>query len=37
MPTRQLCLKVNLKTRRVDVVTNLIVLHSKGGEGAGEG
>jgi hypothetical protein len=25
MPTRQLCLKVNLKTRVVDFVTNLIV------------
>jgi hypothetical protein len=30
MPTRQLCPKVNLKIRRVDFVTNLIVLESKG-------
>jgi hypothetical protein len=30
MPTRQLCLKVNLKIRGVDFVTNLIVLESKG-------
>jgi hypothetical protein len=30
MPTRQLCLKVNLKIRWVDVVANLIVLESKG-------
>jgi hypothetical protein len=30
MPARQLCPKVNLKIRRVDFVTNLIVLESKG-------
>jgi hypothetical protein len=30
MLTRQLCLKVNLKIRGVDFVTNLIVLESKG-------
>jgi hypothetical protein len=30
MPARQLCLKVNLKIRRVDFVTNLNVLESKG-------
>jgi hypothetical protein len=30
MPVRQLCLKVNLKIRGVDFVTNLIVLESKG-------
>jgi hypothetical protein len=30
IPTRQLCPKVNLKIRRVDFVTNLIVLESKG-------
>jgi hypothetical protein len=30
MPARQLCLKVNLKIRRVDFVTNLIVLESRG-------
>jgi hypothetical protein len=30
MPTRQLCLKVNLKIREVNFVTNLIVLESKG-------
>jgi hypothetical protein len=30
MPTRQLCLKVNLKIRGVDFVVNLIVLESKG-------
>jgi hypothetical protein len=30
MPTRQLCLKVNLKIRGVDFVANLIVLKSKG-------
>jgi hypothetical protein len=30
MPARQLCLKVNLKIRGVDFVTNLIVLESKG-------
>jgi hypothetical protein len=30
MPARQLCQKVNLKIRRVDFVTNLIVLESKG-------
>jgi hypothetical protein len=30
MPVRQLCSKVNLKIRRVDFVTNLIVLESKG-------
>jgi hypothetical protein len=30
MPTRQLCPKVNLKTRGVDFVANLIVLESKG-------
>jgi hypothetical protein len=30
MPTRQLCLKVNLKIRGVDFVANLIVLESKG-------
>jgi hypothetical protein len=29
MPIRQLCLKVNLKIRRVDFVANLIVLESK--------
>jgi hypothetical protein len=29
MPARQLCLKVNLKIRGVDFVTNLIVLESK--------
>jgi hypothetical protein len=29
MPTRQLCLKVNLKNKGVDIVTNLIVLESK--------
>jgi hypothetical protein len=30
MPTRQLCLKVNLKIRGVDFIANLIVLESKG-------
>jgi hypothetical protein len=30
LPTRQLCPKVNLKTRGVDFVANLIVLESKG-------
>jgi hypothetical protein len=30
MPVRQLCPKVNLKIRWVDIVTNLIVLESKG-------
>jgi hypothetical protein len=30
MPARQLCPKVNLKIRGVDIVTNLIVLESKG-------
>jgi hypothetical protein len=30
MPTRQLCLKVNLQIRGVDFVANLIVLESKG-------
>jgi hypothetical protein len=30
MPARQLCLKVNLKIKGVDIVTNLIVLESKG-------
>jgi hypothetical protein len=30
MPTRQLCLKVNLKIRGVDFVANIIVLQSKG-------
>jgi hypothetical protein len=30
MPTMQLCLKVNLKIRGIDFVTNLIVLESKG-------
>jgi hypothetical protein len=30
MPTRQLCLKVNLKIKGVDFVANLIVLESKG-------
>jgi hypothetical protein len=30
MPARQLCPKVNLKIRRLDFVTNLIVLESKG-------
>jgi hypothetical protein len=30
MPARQLCLKVNLKIKGVDFVTNLIVLGSKG-------
>jgi hypothetical protein len=30
MPARQLCLKVNLKIRGVDFVTNLIVLELKG-------
>jgi hypothetical protein len=30
MPARQLCLKVNLKIRGVDVVANLIVLELKG-------
>jgi hypothetical protein len=30
MPTRQLCLKVNLKIRGVDFVANLIVLDSRG-------
>jgi hypothetical protein len=30
VPARQLCPKVNLKIRRVDFVTNLIVLESKG-------
>jgi hypothetical protein len=30
MPTRQLCLEVNLKIRGVDFVANLIVLESKG-------
>jgi hypothetical protein len=30
IPVRQLCLKVNLKIRGVDFVTNLIVLESKG-------
>jgi hypothetical protein len=29
MPTRQLCPKVNLKIRGVDIVANLIVLESK--------
>jgi hypothetical protein len=28
MPARQLCPKVNLKIRGVDIVTNLIVLES---------
>jgi hypothetical protein len=32
MPTRQLCLNVNLKIRGVDFVTNLIVLESKGND-----
>jgi hypothetical protein len=30
MPAMQLCLKVNLKIRGVDFITNLIVLESKG-------
>jgi hypothetical protein len=30
MPARQLCPKVNLKIRRVDIVINLIVLELKG-------
>jgi hypothetical protein len=30
MPTRQLCPKVNLKIRGIDIVANLIVLESKG-------
>jgi hypothetical protein len=30
MPTRQLCVKVNLKIRRVYFVANLIILESKG-------
>jgi hypothetical protein len=30
MPARQLCLKVNLKIKGIDIVTNLIVLESKG-------
>jgi hypothetical protein len=30
IPTRQLCLKVNLKIKGVDFVANLIVLESKG-------
>jgi hypothetical protein len=30
LPTRHLCLKVNLKIRGVDIVANLIVLQSKG-------
>jgi hypothetical protein len=30
MPLRQLCLKVNLKIRGANFVTNLIVLESKG-------
>jgi hypothetical protein len=30
MPTRQLCLKVNLKIREVEFVANLIILESKG-------
>jgi hypothetical protein len=30
MPARQLCLKVNLKIRGVDIVANLIVLELKG-------
>jgi hypothetical protein len=30
MPTWQLCLKLNLKIREVDFVTNLIVLESNG-------
>jgi hypothetical protein len=30
IPARQLCLKVNLKIRGVDFVTNLIALESKG-------
>jgi hypothetical protein len=30
IPTRQLCLKVNLKIRGVDFIANLIVLESKG-------
>jgi hypothetical protein len=30
IPVRQLCLKVNLKIRGVDFITNLIVLESKG-------
>jgi hypothetical protein len=30
MPVGQLCLKVNLKIRGVDFVTNLTVLESKG-------
>jgi hypothetical protein len=30
MPARQLCPKVNLKITRVDFVTNLITLESKG-------
>jgi hypothetical protein len=30
MPARQLCLNMNLKIRRVDFITNLIVLESKG-------
>jgi hypothetical protein len=30
MPTRQLCLKVNLKIRGVDFIANLIILESKG-------
>jgi hypothetical protein len=30
MPTRQLCLKVNLKIREVEFVANIIILESKG-------
>jgi hypothetical protein len=30
MPARQLCLKVNLKTRGVDFVVNIIVLELMG-------
>jgi hypothetical protein len=30
MPASQLCLKVNLKIRGVDIIANLIVLESKG-------
>jgi hypothetical protein len=30
MPARQLCPKVNLKIRGVDIIANLIVLESKG-------
>jgi hypothetical protein len=30
MPTRQLCMKVNLKIRGIDFVANIIILESKG-------